>query len=118
MAMETEVLRSGEELTITNGVVETPGEVSLPRAAAAGSLVLSAALLMAGKRKSALAAAAMAGALVALESPEAVKRLWSSIPEYLRRGQDFLVRMEDVVGDISEQGQKLWDSLRAEAEED
>ena len=36
MAMETEVLRSEEELTITNGVVERPGQVSLPRAAARG----------------------------------------------------------------------------------
>ena len=117
MAMETEILRSDEELTISNGVVETPSEVSLPRAAAAGSLVLSAALLMAGKRKSAVAAAVMAGALVALESPEVVKRVWDGIPEYLRRGQDFLVRMEDLVGDISEQGQKLWDALRPEVED-
>lgn len=117
MAMETEILRNEEELMISNGVVETREAVSLPRAAAAGSLVLSAALLMAGKRKSAVAAAVMAGALVALESPELVQRIWEGIPEYLRRGQDFLVRMEDLVGDVSEQGQKLWESLRPEAED-
>lgn len=111
MAMNTGIQSSEAEVTITNGVVETPRDVSLSRAAAASSLVASAALLMAGKRKSAIAAAVAAGAIVALERPEVVKRIWNSIPEYLRRGQDFLVKVEDVVSEISAQGEKLRETL-------
>lgn len=111
MTTETEVQSGEAEVTISNGVLEPPVEVSLSRAAAAGSLVLSAALLMAGKRKSAVAAAAVAGAIVALEQPEMAKRLWDSIPQYLRRGQDLLVKVEDMVSEITAQGEKLRDSL-------
>lgn len=102
------------EVRISNGVIEEPREVSLARTAAAGSLVLSAAFLMAGKRRAAVAAVAAAGAMVALEQPEVAKRLWDGIPEYLRRGQGFLVKMEDLVSEISAQGEKLRDSLLRE----
>lgn len=112
MAMDVEIRASETEMMITNGVVEPPADVSLTRAAAAGSLVLSAALLMAGKRKSAIAAALAAGAIVAMEKPEMVKRLWDNIPEYLRRSQDFLVKVEDVVSEISAQGEKIRETLQ------
>ena len=112
MAMHTEIQSSEAEVKITNGVVETPRDVSFSRAAAASSLVASAALLMAGKRKSALAAAVAAGAIAALERPDVVKRIWNSIPDYLRRGQDFLVKVEDMVSEISAQSDRLRDSLR------
>ena len=110
----TEDLPKDGEVIISDGVVEVPGDVTLGRAAAAGSLVLSAALLMAGKKKSAMAAAAMAGTIAAFEDPEVVKRLWNNIPRYLRRGQDFLVRVEDVVSEISAQGEKLRETLMGE----
>lgn len=90
---------------------ELADDSMLPRAAAAGSLVASACLLMTGKRKSALAAVAMAGAIMALEQPEAVRRCWQSIPQYLRRGQDFLAKVDDVVEEISAQGERLRQSL-------
>lgn len=110
-----EVVESSKaEVIIANGVVESPSDVTLTRAAAAGSLVLSAALLMAGKRKSAIAAAAVAGAMVALEQPELLKRIWEDIPKYLRRGQEFLTKAEEVVQEISAQGEKLRESLRRE----
>ena len=114
MAMDAEVQSTEVEVTISNGVLERPGEVSLGRAAAAGSLVLSAALLMAGKRKSAVAAAAVAGAIAVMEEPELVKRLWDNIPKYLRRGQDFLVKVEDMVSEVTAQGEKLRETLKRE----
>ncbi len=114
MVMDAEVQSTEVEVTISNGVLERPGEVSLGRAAAAGSLVLSAALLMAGKRKSAVAAAAVAGAIAVMEEPELVKRLWNNIPKYLRRGQDFLVKVEDMVSEVTAQGEKLRETLKRE----
>lgn len=102
------------EVLIANGVVETPSDVTLPRAAAAGSLVLSGALLMADRRKSALAAVAVAGAIVAFEHPEMAKRFWSNLPQYLRRGHDFLTKVEDVVSEISAQSEKMRESFKRE----
>jgi hypothetical protein len=109
--MGVEIQANQAETMITNGVVEQPHEVSLTRAAAAGSLVLSAALLMAGKRRSAVAAAVAAGAIVALEKPEVLQRIWESVPGYLRRGQEFLEKVEGVVSEISTQGEKLRERL-------
>jgi hypothetical protein len=111
MAMGAEIQTTEDKVTLTNGIVETPGQITFPRAAAASSLVLSAALLMAGKKKGAVTAAAAAGALLALEKPEAIKRVWDSIPQYLRRSQDFISKVEDVVSEISAQGEKFRDSI-------
>jgi hypothetical protein len=47
-----------------------------------------------------------------LEHPEAARELWDSLPGYLRKGQDVLVRVEDFVGEITKQGSKLRSSLR------
>ena len=109
--MGAEIQTTEDKVTLTNGIVETPGQITFSRAAAASSLVLSAALLMAGKKKGAATAAVAAGALLALEKPEAIKRVWDSIPHYLRRSQDFIGKVEDVVSEISAQGEKLRDNI-------
>lgn len=110
--MGEEIQTSQDKVTtLTNGIVETPGQISFSRAAAASSLVLSAALLMAGKKKGAATAAAAAGGLLALEKPEAIKRVWDSIPGYLRKSQDFIGKVEDVIGEVTAQGEKFRDSI-------
>jgi len=77
------------------------------RTIAVASLLASAYLLLAGKRKSAVAAATAGAAAALLEHPQAAKDLWDSMPRYVRTGQDFLVRAEDLLAQVTEQGKKL-----------
>jgi hypothetical protein len=78
-----------------------------PRAMAAGSLLAGAVLLLAGRRKAALAAAVAGAAVATLERPEVLKELWDNTPKYLRAGQEFLLRAEDVVDDLRAKAEKI-----------
>lgn len=84
---------------------------SWQRAVAAGSLVAGACLFLSGRRKVALAVAAAGAAVGLLEHPEAARELWEALPQYLRKGQDALVRIEDFVNEVTKQGSKLRSSL-------
>jgi hypothetical protein len=84
---------------------------SWQRTVAAGSLVAGACLFLSGHRKTALAIAAAGATVGLLEHPEAAKELWESLPNYLRKGQDMLVRVEDFVSEVTKQGSKLRNSL-------
>jgi hypothetical protein len=85
----------------------TLAEIPWTRSVAAGSLIVSALLLVSGKRKSGLAVAAAGAAIALLENPEAVKNAWEAMPRFVRTGQDFLVRMEDFVDELNKQGVRL-----------
>lgn len=78
-----------------------------PRALAAGSLLAGAFLLLAGRRRAALAAAVAGAAVATLEKPEVLRDLWENTPKYLRAGQDFLLRAEDVVDDLRAKAEKV-----------
>lgn len=82
-------------------------EAPWTRVLAAGSLLTGAILLATGRRKAALAAAFAGAAVAALEKPELIKELWENTPKYLRAGQDFLLRAEDVAEDLKAKGEKL-----------
>lgn len=82
-------------------------EISWNRAVAAGSLLAGAYLLFTGRPKAALAAAVAGAGVAALEKPEMVKEIWENTPKYLRTGQDFLLRAEDVIEDLRGKGEKL-----------
>ncbi len=86
-------------------------EFSWQRAVAAGSLVAGACLFLAGHRRAALAVAAAGVTVGILERPEAARELWESLPKYLRKGQDVLVRIEDFLNEVAKQGNKLRSSL-------
>jgi hypothetical protein len=88
-------------------IPEAVKEFPWTRAVAAGSLIAGAYLLFTGRRKAALGAAFAGAAVAALEKPEVVKELWDNAPKYLRAGQDFLLRAEDVVEDLRKRGEKL-----------
>jgi hypothetical protein len=93
-------------------VTENPtSNTQWTRALAAGSLVAGAVLLFTGRRKAALAVAVAGTAVAMLEKPEVVKEIWDNSPKYLRAGQDFLLRAEDVVGDLKAKGEKLKEML-------
>ena len=87
-----------------------PGNFSVipwTRTVAAGSLVTSAVLLLSGKRRGALAVAVGAAAVALLENPDAARELWNNIPNYIRAGQDFFIKAESFIEQLSEQGEKL-----------
>ena len=92
---------------IQERIPEPLAEFSWQRTVAAGSLVAGACLFLAGRRKTALAVAASGATVGLLEHPESAKELWDSLPQYLRKGQDFLVRVEDFVNEVAKQGSKL-----------
>jgi hypothetical protein len=85
-----------------------------PRAVAAGTLVAGAFLLMAGRRRGALAAVGAGAAVAALEKPQVLREIWENTPKYLRAGQDFLLRAEDVVDDLRAKSEKLKGMLNRE----
>lgn len=82
-------------------------EMHWTRSVAAGSLVVSALLLISGKRKSGIAVAAAGATVALLENPQALKEAWESMPRFVRAGQDFLVRVEDFVDELNKQGGRL-----------
>lgn len=86
-------------------------DFSWQRAVAAGSLVAGACLFLSGKRKAALAVVATGATVGLLEHPQSARELWESLPGYLRRGQDVLVRVEDFLNEVAKQGSKLRNSI-------
>lgn len=88
-------------------VAEVVHENPWPRAVAAGSLLAGAFLLLAGRRRAALITAVAGTAVAALEKPEVLRDIWENTPKYLRASQDFLLRAEDIVGDLRAKGEKL-----------
>jgi hypothetical protein len=86
-------------------------EFSWQRAVAAGSLIAGACLFLSGHRKAALGIVAAGATVGLLEHPEAARELWESLPGYLRKGQDVLVRVEDFINEIAKQGNRLRNSI-------
>ncbi|HEY0784664.1 MAG TPA: hypothetical protein VGD62_02265 [Acidobacteriaceae bacterium] len=88
-----------------------PEDFPWTRNIAAASLVAGAVLLVAGKRRTALAVATAGAAITLLERPEAAQELWASLPTYIRQGQDFLVRAEGVIEKLGDQAMRLRESI-------
>lgn len=103
MATNLKALPAKVEATVPDVVKEAPWTT----AAAAGSLVAGAFLLMTGRRKAALAVVAAGATVAALENPDVVKDIWDNTPKYLKAGQDFLLRAEDVVDDLKSKAERV-----------
>lgn len=86
---------------------ESANQSLLPRTVAAVSLVAGAWLLLTGRRTAALAAVAAGAAAVVAEKPEVVREIWRNTPDYIRTGQDFLVKAERTVDDLRSKGERL-----------
>jgi hypothetical protein len=94
-------------MKIARQIESSLSETHWTRAVAAGSLIVSAFLLISGRRKSGVAVAAAGAAVALLENPEAVREVWDSMPRLVRASQDFLVRIEDFVEELNRQGIRL-----------
>ncbi|HEY6448624.1 MAG TPA: hypothetical protein VIY53_19370 [Acidobacteriaceae bacterium] len=94
-------------MKIPRQIESTMSEIPWTRTVAAGSLVVSAVLLLTGRRRSGVAVAAAAAAVALMENPQAVRDAWNSLPRMVRSGQDFMVRLEDFVDELNKQGIRL-----------
>ncbi len=96
-----------QPMKIASKIESSLSEIPWTRTVAAGSFVVGALLLIAGRRKSALAVSAAGAAVALLENPEIVREAWEAMPRVIRSGQDFLVRIEDFVEELNKQGQHI-----------
>lgn len=74
---------------------------------AAGTLMASGALLIAGKRRAGLVTAVSGVALTMLDQQDVVSRWWNTLPAYLEEIQGVLCRAQTAVEDLTVQGEKL-----------
>lgn len=81
------------------------------RVAAAGSLAAGGVLLMAGKRRAGLAAAAAGTALAMLDQQDTVRLWWDRIPGYLAEAQSILTRVQGAVDELASQGERIREIL-------
>ncbi len=77
------------------------------RMAAGGSLLASALLLLAGKRKAGLVTAASGTALALLDQQETVKAWWDALPGYIDNVQNLLGKVEESVAELESQRSRL-----------
>ena len=75
--------------------------------AACGSLLAGGLLLLAGKKRAGLAAAATGTALAMLDQEDTIRHWWDSLPNYLDRGHAMLDQAQEVVEKIADKGQSL-----------
>lgn len=77
------------------------------RYAAAGTLVASGALFLAGCRRSGLLAAVIGTALAMIDQQETMRVWWNALPVYLDEAQLMLSRVQGAVDDVTVQQEKL-----------
>jgi hypothetical protein len=70
--------------------------------------------LLTGRKREALIVAGAGAATTLLERPEAAQELWSQLPGYVRSGQDFLVKAEQVIERVGEQAAKVREAFLKE----
>ena len=80
--------------------------------AAAGTLLASGALLIAGKRRPGLSLAITGTVLVMIEQREAIAKIWNALPRRLSATQEVLCRAQAAVEDLTVQSEKLRHILR------
>jgi hypothetical protein len=77
------------------------------RIAAASTLVASGALLLGGKRRAGLAAAATGTILAMLDQQDALKTWWLALPAYIDEVQHLINQAEGAVEEFAAQREKL-----------
>lgn len=75
--------------------------------AAAGTLLAGGALLLTGRRRAGLVAAATGAALALLDQRDALRDWWNTLPVYLDEAQHLLGQAQSTVDELSAQREKL-----------
>jgi hypothetical protein len=79
--------------------------------AAATTLAAGGALLVCGRPRAGLVAAASGAALAMLDQQEIVSTWWKALPNYLAEVQEVLGKVQDTLDDISAQRERLHKAL-------
>jgi hypothetical protein len=77
------------------------------RFAASGTLVAGGVLLMTGRRRAGLVAAASGAALAMLDQQEALRSWWNLLPEYIDDVQKLLSQVQNTMEEVSAQRERL-----------
>jgi hypothetical protein len=88
---------------------------NLVNMAAVASLAAGGVLLATGKRRAGLVAAVAGTAMAMIDQQEVVREWWNALPGYLANLQELVVRVQGVVDDISENGEKLQKIFKRQA---
>lgn len=83
------------------------------RIVAAGTLIVGGGLLLSGRRKAGLFAAATGASLALLEQKDALGQMWRIMPGYINELQRLLGSAQETVGDLAERREKLVKALEA-----
>jgi hypothetical protein len=75
--------------------------------AAAGTLVAGGILLLAGKRRAGMVAAASGTALALLDQQETLSAWWNTLPGYIEEVQRMLGQVQGTVDELATQREKL-----------
>jgi hypothetical protein len=101
--------------TVLRKARRTPYEVIHPesesadwiRFAACGSLVVGGILLLTGKKRAGLVAAASGTALAMLDHEESISRWWSALPRYIGQARSVIDHVQEAVDKISDKSQSV-----------
>jgi len=77
------------------------------RITAAATLVTGGALMLAGKQRVGLLAAAAGTSLALIDQQDSMKKWWTLLPGYITQVQSVLNQVEEAVGEFAEQRNKI-----------
>ena len=102
--------RNGVALTFENtgyGLLGGAAGAEWARIASGAGLLVGALLLLAGKRRAGLVAAAAGTTLAVLDQQETGKELWNALPIYIDKAQGVLGKVDATVSEVAAQRERL-----------
>jgi hypothetical protein len=89
------------------GRVYSDDKMSWATVAAAGSLVAGGLMLLTGKRKAGTVAVVSGTTLLLLDQQDLLRTWWNAIPAHIDNVQRLLGKVQDSIGEVSAQREKL-----------
>jgi hypothetical protein len=89
------------------GEFRSSDEINWATVAAAGSLIAGGLLLLTGSRKAGIVAAASGTAVLLLDQQNLIRAWWNAIPGHIESVQEVLGKVQDSIGEVKAQRDKL-----------
>jgi len=91
----------------SDGILSGAAGAEWARIASGAGLLAGALLLLAGKRRAGLVAAAAGTTLAMLDQQDTVRELWNALPTYIDKAQGVLGKVDATVAEVAAQHQRL-----------